>query len=327
MTDHRAAPMALAGEDASVSQDGAVARWLQLGGRAPAWIETLKPPTRKSAVYLLRGAGTPDVVAKRALASTLITEHSVYALLRALSVSGVRCFGIVPEPDTAYAWLFTEHVEGAPFSGGDATHRALAGCWLASVHTSGAALANDVSLPSRDLDHYMTIVRLAARTVQAAQANPAMNPDDVSALQRIDQHCAALERAWRQLADVAGVLPPTLVHGGFGSKNVRIRDQGGASEVLAFDWEAAGWGTPAADLAAVDPDAYYGVLARSWPAVSRQSITRLALLGRILASVSAIPGEKRALEGAWPHRVMAKMRVYERRLSDARRALGIGDED
>lgn len=323
MTDHGAAPIATAAEHANASPNVAAARWLELGGRAPASIEMLKPARRKSAVYLLRGAATVDVVAKRAVASSLMTEHAVYGLLGRLPVPAVRCFGIVQEPDTAYAWLFTEHVQGTPFSGGNAEHRALAGRWLAAAHTTGAALAREVSLPRRDSDHYLSIVRSAARTLMAAQTNPAMSPDDGRILDRMLEHCAALEHAWRQVADIAAVLPPTLVHGGFGSKNVRIRDRGAATEVLAFDWEASGWGTPAADLATVDPDAYHEALARSWPAIPVRSISRLALLGRIFASVSAIPGERPALECAWPHRAMAKMRVYERRLADARRTLGI----
>jgi len=260
---------------------------------------------------------------KRALASTLEIEHAAYGVLSRLPVSSIRCFGIVDEPGTAYAWLFTEHIEGAPFSGGNADHRALAGRWLAAVHLTASSLAGDFDLPRRDAEHYLTVVRSAARTVRATRVNPAFAAEDARTLDRILDHCGALERAWRQVEEITMALPPTLVHGGFGAKNVRIRDRGVDREVLAFDWEAGGWGTPAADLASVDTDEYHGVLARSWPAVTLPSIAQLAHLGRLLASVSAIPGERRSLESAWPHRVMAKMRVYERRLAGARRALGV----
>lgn len=303
-----------------ISEQRAAEQWRQLGGSTPASVETLKPPKRKSAVYLLRAGAGEDVVAKRARVATIATEHAIYGMLRGLPIPSIKCFGMAAEPDTDYAWLFTEYVDGDPFAPGKADHAALAGTWLATVHSAAASFADrSVRLPRRDIAHYGGIIRSARDTVQRSLPNTAFSTDDRGILARIAQRCDALERLLGKIGEVADALPATLVHGGFGAKNVRIRH----SEVLAFDWEAGGWGTPAADLANADVDAYHETLSFTFPTITRAAAGRLALLGRLLASVSAIPGEERSLAGAWPHRVLAKMRVYERRMADAQSALGL----
>jgi aminoglycoside phosphotransferase (APT) family kinase protein len=268
-------------------------------------------------VYLLRGGSAGDVVAKRANRSTLATEYAIYGVLSTLRVASVRCLGFANEPDTEYAWLFTEHVQGSPYSGSDREHRTLAARWLASVHASAGDAGT--ALPSRDIGHYGRILAAVVGTIRGTRENPAFTTGDLSTLNAIVARCEAIAHHWGRANEIAAVLPPTLVHGGFGAKNVRVRD-GAGGQVLAFDWEAGGWGTPAADLASVDLEAYHEELAL--PGVALDSVVRLGLLGRLLKSISAIPGEQRALASPWPQRVMAKMRVYERRIGEAQAALG-----
>ena len=293
-------------------------QWVRRGGRAPIAVEPLKPPRRKSAVYLLRDAlPAGDVVAKRAARETLSIERHAYRVLDRLPVENVRCLGYANDRDEGYGWLFTAHSAGASFSRADATHRTTAAHWLASVHVAAAPFARQVDLPSRDAAYYRSVVDAARAEISRHRENPALTPDDHAVLDAITARCCSMMARWREVERICDCLPTTLVHGGFGSKNVRIveRPHGGASAV-AFDWEAAGWGTPAADISGVDIDAYSAAVATEWQ-VDPRALHRLAALGTVFWALSAIPGESRSLASAWPHRVMSKMRAYLRRMDDA----------
>ncbi|HXK34430.1 MAG TPA: hypothetical protein VNM91_10505 [Dehalococcoidia bacterium] len=300
--------------------------WAGIGGAHVDAVTVLKPPKRKSAVYLLRDATGRDVVAKRASAVTLRTERDIYSLLNALPVASITMLGFAEE--TAVddeAWLFTAYAGGAPFSPHDDAHRSAVADWMAAVHTAAAQHANAVSLPDRGIGHYRDVLCRAESTMRGARANPALTASDLRTLDRILRWCDMADRAWALLDGVTSVLPRTLVHGGFGAKNVRVAGDGQRRLwPLAFDWEAGGWGTPAADLAAADPDAYHAGLRAAWPGVSRAAVGRLASVGRLFAALSAIPGEERSLHNRWSQRVMAKMRVYEVRLARAITELGMG---
>src|SRR5207247_194188 len=69
-----------------------------------------------------------------------------------------------------------------------------------------------------------------------------------------------LEARWSQVESFCDRMPGTLVHGDFVGKNMNIRTSTDGLALMVFDWETAGWGTPAADVAKVDLDAYWAVV-------------------------------------------------------------------
>lgn len=319
------ASVAGASEDGEAIAARAAGLWAEIAGARANAITVLKPPKRKSAVYLLHDEAGSNVVAKRASGVTLRTERDIYSLLNALPAASIKMLGFAEEAAGDDAWLFTAYVDGAPFSPRDDAHRSAVADWMAAMHTAAAQHANAVPLPDRGMGHYRDVLCRAESTIRGARANPALTASDLRTLDRILRWCDMADRAWALLDGVTSVLPPTLVHGGFGAKNVRMPDDdNGRPRPLAFDWEAGGWGTPAADLAAADPDAYHAGVRDAWPGVSRAAVARLAAAGRLFAAFSAIPGEERSLHNRWPQRVMAKMRVYEVRLARAITELGMG---
>jgi aminoglycoside phosphotransferase (APT) family kinase protein len=94
---------------------------------------------------------------------------------------------------------------------------------------------------------------------------------------------AQLERLsprWGELERACDGAPETLVHGDFVDHNARVLDAPAGPSFLAFDWEKAGWGVPAEDLASVDLHAYRASRGDR-PALDPDALRRLAGAGRV----------------------------------------------
>src|SRR5438309_2124780 len=57
-----------------------------------------------------------------------------------------------------------------------------------------------------------------------------------------------LHSRWDSICGVCGNAPRTLVHGDLSGKNLRLCKTDAGPQIVALDWETAGWGLPAADL-------------------------------------------------------------------------------
>ena len=103
-----------------------------------------------------------------------------------------------------------------------------------------------------------------------------------------------IEAHWAEVERLSDCLPPTLVHGDFVIRNLRIRPGATGLALLVYDWEMAGWGFPATDLAQVDRcaradlDVYYSVARDDFPQLDVRDIQRLANYGNLLRLVDAI---------------------------------------
>jgi aminoglycoside phosphotransferase (APT) family kinase protein len=190
------------------------------------------------------------------------------------------------------------------------------------MHTSAARLAAAARLPDRGPSHYLEHLRSARHTILHNLTNPALSGDDVTVLHAIVSQCDLLESRWSQVETCCAGVPSTLVHGDFRPKNVRVRaDQAGLA-LFPLDWETAGWGVPAPDLASVDLTAYWSVVRECWPTLDLQAIQQLANLGKVSRWLAAISWESVASEGlARPIANMASMRVCRAALSDAIKAV------
>jgi aminoglycoside phosphotransferase (APT) family kinase protein len=277
---------------------------LGLGALGRVRVEVLKRGS-KSAVYRLHGRRA--IVAKRCAAATAAVERSVQEeVLPATGVSAPRFYGVVPDRDRAFAWLFLDDAGDNRYSAADAAHAEAAGEWLAALHAAAASRCADVALPDRSLHRQRAVLEEARSALGGGLANGALACAR-ALLRRLIAHCEELERRWDKVEAAALAFPKTLVHGGFAPKNVRVRRERGAVAVLAFDWEAAGWGTPAADLSKVDLAAY----CRASAAPDRDALERLAAAGSVLWCAAAIPGEANNLATPWAARLLGKLGSYE----------------
>ncbi len=120
-------------------------------------------------------------------------------------------------------------------------------------------------------------------------------------------------------------VPATLVHGDLRRKNFYIRNGAGQTALYAIDWETAGWGVPAADIARIDLPTYWSVVRSVWPDVRLEDVRRLGAVGRIFLELIGIRWVSPQLGYDSPlylSRPMSWLRVMHGRLSDAVRELG-----
>ncbi len=299
--------------------------WLRVSGdgRMPERIECLKE-TNKSMVYRLKGAGPDgaDVVAKRRRRDALQAERVIYeAVLPQLPVPSPVYYGLAEEIESDHGWLFLEDAGDTAYSPHNVQHRALAARWLAGMHTSAEAVAVQAGLPDRGLDHYLQHLRSACGQMRQARANPALLPEDFAVLDDLLAQCVEVESRWEKVERLCRGMPPTLVHGDFVPKNVRVRAVEGGSVLLPFDWGTAGWGVPAADLADVDPALYWCFASSRWRSLDLPTVTRLAKVGRLCRSLAAIHWASRWLDFEWIEKPIGDLALYQGWLADARQQL------
>jgi aminoglycoside phosphotransferase (APT) family kinase protein len=307
----------------TVEEHPAARAWLesQPGRGEPASVETLKE-AKKSAVYRLKGVGPGGaaVIAKRCAARTAALECTIYEdILPHLPLTALRYYGCTQQGGE-FCWLFLEDAGEQRYSPHRREHCALAGCWLGRLHTSAARLTAATRLPDRGPGHYLEHLRSARHTIRRHVGNPALNGDDVTVLRAIVAQCDFLESRWSQVETCCAGIPSALVHGDFRPKNVRVRADQAGPALFPLDWETAGWGVPAPDLARVDLVAYWSVVRECWPTLDLQAIQQLANLGKVFRWLVAISWESMDFEYeglARPIATIASLRVCHAALSDA----------
>ena len=88
--------------------------------------------------------------------------------------------------------------------------------------------------------------------------------------------------------------------------------------LFALDWETAGWGTPAIDLAhnALRPDLAAWHSAMRHASLRAETVSRLAAAGRIFRVIVSMSWETGNLAGGWPARAVRHMQSYHAVLAD-----------
>jgi hypothetical protein len=157
-------------------------------------------------------------------------------------------------------------------------------------------------------------------------------PDDFTAVARATAFMRELESVWPEIAARAAELPPTLVHGDFAPKNIRLRLDGDELAVLAFDWEHAGLGPPAVDLAGAETslsrgpalDIYLATIRPCWRDVTLSDLERAVHVGVALRYAAAFDWEAARLTGRGHDRVVRRlMKLVGRVQTSVDRGLGI----
>ena len=162
--------------------------------------------------------------------------------------------------------------------------------------------------------------------------NPVLRPDDVVLLERNQAHLRDIATHWDRLEAVCHGAPKTLVHGDFNGKNLRVRSENGRTTVVVFDWEDAGWGVPAVDLAqavlfsslSASPDipTYWSTVRERWPNASAEALQRLAHCGSAFRALAGLSWELPNLASDWAHACVTELQVYVTELDDALERLG-----
>ncbi len=249
----------------------------------PQLIEVVEESSPGRIVLRLIGVGNTgsDVIAKRTPQSTALVERTIYEeILPKLPLSMLLYYGSIFEQNSGYCWLFLEDVSGEKYHPHIMDHRVAAAKWLGIMNTSVTNHVAASRLPLRLPDHYLKLLQVGRETILSNITNPALEPADLQLLEAVVAHCDYLSSNWEQLTSVCEGMPPTLVHGDFISKNVGIRTSQDGITLLPFDWEKAGWGSPAEDISLVDIVTYWNTVQDFWPDLDLQVIQRVANVGR-----------------------------------------------
>ncbi len=283
-----------------IARDPAARAWATLGGAAPTSIALLRAATRsKPAIHRLAftTSETPAVFAKRFHPAGLALERRIYeTILPRLPVTVARYRGAC-EDDDGSAWMFVEDVGERCLSPADPQHRVLAARWLGLLHRSAAEVVAAEALPDAGPGRYLSHLRTAHEEIRRYFGNRGLTPSDREVLSGVLAQGDALEARWPRIARACEDFPVTLVHADFQPKNVRIRKTDAGPVICPIDWETAGRGVPAADLALassrglvmqVDPATYEATVRERWPHLDDAAIRRLSIMGHVFQSLAGI---------------------------------------
>jgi len=307
----------------------AVRAWRELWPRwaGPERIEILQE-VKKSAVYRLEGVGLgrTAIIAKRCRMRIASTERMIHeSVLPGLPITALHYYGFVEEDDQ-FCWLFLEDAGQERFSPLIEEHRALAARWLALLHTSAGRVPAAAHLPDGGPDHYLEHLRSGRDMIRRHLSHPALSAGDLALLEAIISQCDFLESRWDEIENECEGIPSTLVHGDFQPKNIHVRTGQAGMSLFPVDWEMAGWGIPAADLAPaaglalvpqVDIITYWTIVHECWPGLNIQAIQRLVKLGEVFRQLAAISWASLDLAYEWVETALHNMRVYQAELSQA----------
>jgi Ser/Thr protein kinase RdoA (MazF antagonist) len=264
-----------------------------------ARIELIQERPRKPTVYRMVGADPQggDIIAKRCGTGTARTERIIYEeILPRIPISTIRYYGSAPDDDERFWWLFLEDAAGEPFSSECQEHRELAGRWLGLMHTCAERIpAAAAYLPDRTGAFYSKLLETASETTEDLLTRAALEPGCATLLAAVVSHCQQLAHDWSGVERLCDGIPLTLLHGDLGDQNARVRNGSAGKTLLVMDWEEAGWGIPAADLAqfggsTLEPDltSYWSVVRLSWTDITLEAVKRWADVGRLLRLIQAV---------------------------------------
>jgi ATP-binding cassette subfamily B protein len=324
----------------------AVQAWLRLDpdGQVPSQITPAKFKPNKTrtnlSVYRLAGVGDGGaaVIAKRCKGRDGTIERTVYErILPHVRLPGPRYYGAVPEPHDDPAqeacWLFIGEIGGEKYDMLRPEHRAAAARWLGTLHTEASQAIDQADLPDAGPGRYHAQMRATRDVIVSHIDNPAFNGDDVAFLEGLLTRFEQLDAGWAQVESAAAGLPRTLVHGDFNGKNVRVQASEAGPRLVAFDWEDAGRGVPAVDLAQVmaqscrisaSPDlaTYWSVVRERWPQCDRADVERLAICGAVFRAVAVIAWDAHHLAHPWANGFLPNLQMYAAELDHALGQLG-----
>src|SRR5881398_1824976 len=300
----------------------------------PAKFKPNKPRPNLT-VYRLEGVGVDSaaVIAKRCTQRGGQIERTVYErILPHVPLAGPRYYGTVSGSHEDHAedvcWLFIGEIQGEKYDMLRPDHRAAAARWLGILHTAAQSAADQAGLPDGGPSRYRDQMRATRDLIRAQVNNPAFSAEDVTFLDVLVARFNELDEDWDRLARACTGLPPTLIHGDFNAKNLRVQASPQGAQIGAFDWEDAGRAVPGIDLAqAVDPSCriaaspdlatYWAVVRERWPNCDQTDIERLATCGAVWRALAVITWDGHHLTRPWADAFLPNLRMYEAELTHA----------
>jgi aminoglycoside/choline kinase family phosphotransferase len=282
---------------------------------------TLLSENADSVVCRLEGVGPGGcaVIAKRCPRERGEVEALIYTeVLTRLPLESLHCHGFLAEDDHQYGWLFLEDGGRTSLTSlGEGVPTAIAP-WLGVLHSSLSSVqALARLLPDRGPEHYLLTLRTVRQRILEILSHGEMTGEDRTGFENLVSCLGAVEERWDSVRERCGGLPWTLAHGDLKSKNILVRQSESGLTLLAIDWECAGWGPPAVDLARIDCASYWRAVHGRWPNVGLRDVEEHARCGALFNWLMAVGWDLRwgAPENA--------VRKFGQRLSASARALGL----
>lgn len=295
---------------------------------------------RPRTVYRLEGVGAHGsaIIAKRCKRRDGVIERAVYGeIFPRVPLTGPQYYGAVEspsaDPEQDVCWIFIGEITGEQYDRLQPEHRAAAARWLGILHSAARAAPGLAVLPDAGPGRYRAQMRGARDVIREHLHNPALTADDLTFLEGLLARFDDLDEHWDRLDGACAGLPPTLVHGDFNGKNLRVQASAAGLQILAFDWEDCGRSVPTTDLAqvvatassiAADPDlAIYGsVLRQHGLDCDQQDVERLATCGGVFRALAVIEWDSHHLAHDWADAFVPSLRLYEAELVHALGRLG-----
>ncbi len=297
----------------------AVQAWLRFrpGSSEPSGIRLLKN-TSRSTVCRIEGVGPggSGIVAKWCPRADGELEAFIYReVLDRLSMASVCCHGFIDDGSGDYGWLFLE--DGGikrVADKGESLPMAFSH-WLALLHGSASDLPLRGRLPERGPAWYL----------ETRQSIRKQNWGDLdrSAFDTMLVCFEVLERNWHIVEERCEGLPWTLVHCDLQPKNVLVRNTASGIAFLPLDWEDAGWGAPAPDLAEIDAVSYWSTAQRTWPGIELRRVDEQVVCGVLFKILSAVGWEMSRLAAGSEEKATRRLRIYAPRLTASTQGLGL----
>jgi ATP-binding cassette, subfamily B, bacterial len=303
----------------------AVKAWSRLRPSDRPGALTVLKKKRKAAAFRLEGCGPEgrSVIAKRCDRSTAELERTVYEhVLPGLPIRSLRYHGTVKE-DADWCWMFLEDAGGEPYSPFIPEHRRLAARWLAALHGSAAEIPEASRLPDRGPDHYLGHLCSAREALLRQLRDRAAEEEEVRLLATLLSQLEVLDSRWGDVRAFCETLPRTVVHGDLSRSHLRIRAGATGMDLVAFDWEMAGWGVPAPDVAhlgsrnrlsaarfcdsgqspgfCLDPclETYGSALGDGSAHLDRETVELMATVGNLFRCIATVDWTSRRFTPGW----------------------------
>jgi hypothetical protein len=270
------------------------------------------------------GPGGSDIVAKWCPRADGQLEAFIYGeVLDQLSMESIRCYGFIDEGSGEHGWLFLEDGGIRQVADKGESFPIAFAHWLALLHGSASNLPIRARLPERGPGWYLETLR-AAR-LGLCQSLPERNWGDLdrSAAEKMMVCFEILERNWHLVEERCEGLPWTLVHCDLQPKNILIRHTASGIAFLPLDWEDAGWGVPAADLAGIDAVRYWSTARKTWGSIELRRVEEQVCCGALFQILSAVVWEVVRLAAGSEDKAMRRLRIYAPRLTASTQALGL----
>ena len=299
----------------------AIIAWREMGEDhiMPDKLELLQGESLSRAVYRFVRATTSglDIIAKRCSQSTVKVERFIYEeVLPNLPLPMLPYYGSVEEPGGDFYWLFLRDVSGDKYDNGKKQHRIAAARWLGVMNVSAVDIEAARQLPEKMPNHYLQLLNRVRDVIRSSIANPTINEEHLASLNNVFSQIEYLSGQWNEITSICEMMPQTLVHGDLIGKNVAVQDGGDGLIILPFDWEKAGWGSPAEDISRVDIESYWLAVREAWGHHDFVAFSRLAKVGKIFRCLVFLDWLSPGLEGESIEETMFDVRRCERWLAD-----------